>query len=121
MAVDAGIAHSVKQACFANLVVREFLAEQPRLAGRNRAGMSADRPPSGTNLPRRNKEIAKLHEEIASTREMVALSLLQQQSATERLRGVDYTGRMQTMEPEVVSALTEAVAHDPSVNVRLAR
>ena len=65
-------------------------------------------------------EIAKLHEEIASTREMVALSLLQQQSATERLRGVDYTGRLQTMEPEVVSALTEAVAHDPSVNVRLA-
>jgi len=75
---------------------------------------------AGANLPRRNKEIAKLHEEIASTREMVALSLLQQQSATERLRGVDYTGRMQTMEPEVVSALTEAVAHDPSVNVRLA-
>ena len=51
---------------------------------------------------------------------MMALSLLQQQSATERLRGVDYTGRMKTMEPEVVSALTEAVAHDPSVNVRLA-
>lgn len=75
---------------------------------------------AGANLPRRNKEIAKLHEEIASTREMVALSLLQQQSATERLRGVDYTGRMQTMEPEVISALTGAVAHDPSVNVRLA-
>ena len=75
---------------------------------------------AGTSLPRRNNEIAKLHEEIASTREMVALSLLQQQSATERLRGVDYTGRMQTMEPEVVSALTRAVAHDPSVNVRLA-
>lgn len=75
---------------------------------------------AGINVPRGNKEIAKLHEEIASTRDMVALSLLQQQSATERLRGVDYTGRMQTMEPEVVSALTEAVAHDPSVNVRLA-
>jgi len=75
---------------------------------------------AGANLPRQSKEIPKLHDEIASTREMVALSLLQQQSATERLRGVDYTGRMQTMEPEVVSALTEAVAHDPSVNVRLA-
>ena len=74
----------------------------------------------GASLPRGNNEIAKLHEEIASTREMVALSLLQQQSATERLRGVDYTGRMRTMEPEVISALTEAVAHDPSVNVRLA-
>jgi HEAT repeat protein len=75
---------------------------------------------AGTNIPRQNKEIAKLHEEIANTREMVALSLLQQQSATERLRGVNYTGRMQTMEPEVLSALTDAVSHDPSVNVRLA-
>jgi len=74
----------------------------------------------GANLPRRNNEIAKLREEIAGTREMVALSLLQQQSATERLRGVDYTGRLKTMEPEVVAALTQAVAHDPSVNVRLA-
>jgi hypothetical protein len=74
----------------------------------------------GTNLPRQNQEIAKLHEEIASTREMVALSLLQQQSATERLRGVNYTGRMQTMEPEVISALIEAVKEDSSVNVRLA-
>jgi hypothetical protein len=74
----------------------------------------------GNFTPRHDKEIAKLHEEIASTREMVALSLLQQQSATERLRGVNYTGRMQTMEPEVISALIEAVKEDSSVNVRLA-
>jgi HEAT repeats len=75
---------------------------------------------AGMNMPRQNQEIAKLHEEIASTREMVALALLQQQSATERLRGVNYTGRLENMEPDVVLALTEAVAHDPSVNVRLA-
>jgi hypothetical protein len=75
---------------------------------------------AGANLPRRNNEIAKLRGEIARTREMVALSLLQQQSATERLRGVDYTGHLKTMEPDVVAALTQAVAHDPSVNVRLA-
>lgn len=68
----------------------------------------------GVNLPRRNNE------EIAKLREMVALTLLQQQSAAERLRGVDYTGRMQTMEPEVVSALIQAVSHDANVNVRLA-
>ncbi|HVV47428.1 MAG TPA: HEAT repeat domain-containing protein, partial [Bryobacteraceae bacterium] len=74
----------------------------------------------GTHLPRQEEEIARLREEVANTREMVALSLLQQESATERLRGVDYTGRLKTMEPEVVSALTDAVAHDPSVNVRLA-
>lgn len=75
---------------------------------------------AGMNLPRQNQEIAKLRDEVASTREMVVLSLLQQQSATERLRGVDYTGRLPNMAPDVVSALTQAVAHDPSVNVRLA-
>jgi HEAT repeats len=75
----------------------------------------------GANLPRRgNDEIAKLRREVASTRELVALSLLQQQSATERLRGVDYTGRMNVMEPQVVSALVQAVARDSNVNVRLA-
>lgn len=75
---------------------------------------------AGMNLPHQNQEIAKLRDEVASTREMVVLSLLQQQSATERLRGVDYTGRLPNMAPDVVSALTRAVAHDPSVNVRLA-
>jgi hypothetical protein len=68
----------------------------------------------GANLPRRNND------EIAKLREMVALSLLSQQSAAERLRGVDYTGNMQTMQPAVVSALIQAVAHDANVNVRLA-
>lgn len=67
-----------------------------------------------------DKEISKLHEEIASTRAMVALSLLQQQSASSRLQGVDYSGRMATMAPEIVSALVNAASHDPSVNVRLA-
>ncbi len=75
---------------------------------------------AGVATPRRDNEIAKLHDEISSTRAIVALSLLQQQSATERLRGVNYTDRMKTMEPEVVSALVEAVSRDPNVNVRLA-
>jgi hypothetical protein len=65
-------------------------------------------------------EIARLRDEVESTKEMVALSLLQQQSPSERLRGVDYSVRMPTMEPDVVSALVQAVNHDPNVNVRLA-
>ncbi|HZL57534.1 MAG TPA: HEAT repeat domain-containing protein [Bryobacteraceae bacterium] len=65
-------------------------------------------------------EIASLREEVASTKQMVALSLLQQQSATERLRGVDYSVRMPAMEPDVVSALVTAVNRDSNVNVRLA-
>jgi hypothetical protein len=65
-------------------------------------------------------EVARLREEVASTKEMVAVSLLQQQSAAERLRGVDYSSRMPSMEPQVVTALIQAVNGDPNVNVRLA-
>jgi len=65
-------------------------------------------------------EVAQLREEVASTKEMVAVSLLQQQSATERLRGVDYSARMSSMEPQVVTALIQAVNRDSNVNVRLA-
>jgi hypothetical protein len=65
-------------------------------------------------------QIAALRGEIETTRELAALSLLRQQSATERLRGVDYSQRMPTLEPRVVSALMEAVNRDSNVNVRLA-
>ena len=51
---------------------------------------------------------------------MVALSLLQQQSATERLRGWTTPDGCRPWSRKWCSALTEAVAHDPSVNVRLA-
>ena len=53
-------------------------------------------------------------------REMLMLSLMQQQSATERLRGV--SGSMQIDQPgtEIVRALLETFMHDPNVNVRLA-
>ncbi len=65
-------------------------------------------------------EVSRLRDEVASTKEMVALSLLQQQSATERLRGVDYSARMPQMETQVVDALVQAVNRDSNVNVRLA-
>jgi hypothetical protein len=65
-------------------------------------------------------EIAALREEVANTKEMVALSLLKEQSASERLRGVDYSVQMPRIEPDVISALIHAVNQDPSVNVRLA-
>jgi hypothetical protein len=70
--------------------------------------------------PANRGEIAELRQEVANTKQLVALSLLQQESAGERLRGVDYTEGIRRMEPEVVSALVQAVNGDPSVNVRLA-
>lgn len=64
-------------------------------------------------------EVATLRQELAGMRQMVALSLLQQQSATDRLRGVAWSERVNGPDTEVLSALLDTLHHDQSVNVRL--
>jgi hypothetical protein len=66
-----------------------------------------------------NPEIAQLQSEVTNMRQMVALSLLQQQSASERLRGVSYAVQAPSSDTEVLSALLKTVNQDPNVNVRL--
>ncbi|MEP6715631.1 MAG: zf-HC2 domain-containing protein [Terriglobia bacterium] len=84
----------------------------PRGAGVERGGVERGGVERG--------EVAALRDEVAKTKEMVTLSLLQQQSASERLRGVDYSARMASLDPQVVTALVQVVKNDTSVNVRLA-
>jgi len=74
----------------------------------------------GTLMPRHETEISQLRQEVSATKELVALSLLQQQTATGRLQGIDYSARMPSLEPQIVTALIERVQRDQSVNVRLA-
>ena len=64
-------------------------------------------------------EIAAMRSEMHDLREMVSLSLMQQQSASERIKGVTWTGTLDRPSGEVVSALLDALMHDPNVNVRL--
>ena len=64
-------------------------------------------------------EIDELREEMQSMGQMISLSLLDHRSASERLRGVDWSQRA-APDPQVVAALLDAVKHDPSVNVRVA-
>lgn len=66
------------------------------------------------------REVAQLQEEIGSTRQMVALSLMREQSASQRLKGVDWSYRIPRPEPQVVNALLETVNYDDTVDVRLA-
>jgi len=61
-----------------------------------------------------------MRSEMHDLREMVSLSLMQQQSASERIKGVTWTGTLDRPSGEVVSALLDALMHDPNVNVRLA-
>jgi hypothetical protein len=78
-------------------------------------GTLVNRPAPGPD-----PEIALLRQELRDTRQMVTLSLLQQQSASERLKGVTSSSEIEQPGSEVVSALLDTLRHDPNVNVRLA-
>ena len=65
-------------------------------------------------------EVAQLQGEVQNMRQMVTLALLQQQSPSERLRGVDWGTRVDNPDSQVLSALLSTLDHDTNVNVRLA-
>ena len=80
---------------------------------------------AGTHLGNRtttapSEEIASLHAEVTSMRQLVALSMLQQQSASERLQGVSWSTREDHLDPQVQAALMRTLRSDGSVDVRLA-
>jgi len=66
------------------------------------------------------QDLAAMHTELTNMRQMVALSMLQQQSASQRLEGVSWTRREGQLDPQVLSALMHTLRYDPSVDVRLA-
>jgi anti-sigma factor RsiW len=81
-------------------------------------GFAGGRYVSGLNT--NNRELTSLHQELAGMRQLVVLSLLQQQSASERLRAVTWSVRANQADPEILSALTHTLRFDPSADVRLA-
>jgi hypothetical protein len=73
-----------------------------------------------TPAPVRSEEISAMHAELTNMRQMVALSLLQQQSASERLQGVSWSGREDRLDPQIQAVLLRTLRSDSSVDVRLA-
>jgi HEAT repeat protein len=53
-------------------------------------------------------------------REMVAMTLLQQDSAIGRLQGVSWSHQLERPSDQVLTTLLDTLRHDPNVNVRLA-
>ena len=64
-------------------------------------------------------EMAQLRNQVDNLRQLVTLSLLQEQSPSSRLRGVGYTYQMTQPDQQVEQALLHTVNHDSNVNVRL--
>jgi len=71
-------------------------------------------------LKTNNGEMAQLRIEVQNMRRMVAISLLKQQSPSERLQGVSLSYQLEQPNSEILTTLINTLNFDPNVNVRLA-
>ena len=67
-----------------------------------------------------NGDVAQLRTEVVNMQRLVMLSLLKTESASERIRGANWTERVGRPDSEVFTQLFETLNYDPVVNVRLA-
>ncbi|UCE17585.1 MAG: HEAT repeat domain-containing protein [Gemmatimonadota bacterium] len=67
-----------------------------------------------------NGEMAALRQEISEMRQMVSVSLMNQTSSGERLRGIQYTEQIKHPTGPLLQVLLGTLNSDPNVNVRLA-
>lgn len=67
-----------------------------------------------------SEDIAAMRSQLSNMRQLVVLSMLQQQSASERLQGVSYSQSEARLDPQVLAALLHTLRYDSSVDVRLA-
>ena len=67
-----------------------------------------------------NAALAPLRQEMQSMQQALAISLLHHQSASERLRGVSLSARMETADAEMLNTLLDKLNSDTNVSVRLA-
>jgi hypothetical protein len=74
-----------------------------------------------TNQPAANaQQVTTLAAQVSDLRQVLLLTLIENPSATERLRAVSYTKELPGPTARVVAALLSTLNQDPNVNVRLA-
>ena len=84
------------------------------------AGHSGARQAENATTTNSNAQIAAMQTELNNVRQLMIVSMLQQQSASERLQGVSYTAQDQQFDPKVIGALLHTLRADSSVDVRIA-
>jgi hypothetical protein len=67
-----------------------------------------------------NPEIKELTKEMTEMKEMMMLTMLEKESATDRLKAVSLTSDINNASKKVTDALFQVLNNDPSANVRLA-
>lgn len=65
-------------------------------------------------------QLQQLSANVSQLREMMTLTLVQQSSATDRLKAVNMSAGLKQSSDKVLEALLQTLNNDPSVNVRLA-
>lgn len=65
-------------------------------------------------------EVAELRTQVEGLRQTVALSLMDKQSASSRLQGVEWSSQVNQPDQELLTALLATLNHDQNINVRLA-
>jgi HEAT repeat protein len=85
-------------------------------AGRNSVPVNLAPQPSQQQV----QQLSEVRNELSDMRQLVVLSMLQQQSATERLQGVSFSTQDTHSDPQVLTALMHTLRYDTSVDVRLA-
>ncbi len=66
-----------------------------------------------------HREIARMSSEVSEMKQMMVLSLIENPSATERIRAVSMTNEIRNVDDTVIEALLSTLNHDPNDNVRL--
>ncbi|MDJ1479525.1 HEAT repeat domain-containing protein [Cytophagaceae bacterium YF14B1] len=75
--------------------------------------------PSDSQISQYQHQIDTLSIQMQEMRQMMLLSLLENPSASERLRAVSLTQEFKRVDPKVIKALLTTLNNDPNVNVRL--
>ena len=73
----------------------------------------------GGGEPSEKQQLKALADQVHEMREMVMLALLENPSASERIRGVSYASEITTINKNVLDALLSTLNNDPNSNVRL--
>jgi HEAT repeat protein len=64
-------------------------------------------------------QVQALSEQLHEMRQMMMLSLLQNPSASQRMKAASYASESRTISPDILAALLTTLNNDPNVNVRL--
>jgi hypothetical protein len=72
------------------------------------------------STPKATNEMAELKTEIREMKEVILLNLLEDESASERIKAVSFAEDMENPDHNILDALIHTMNHDKNVNVRLA-